>query len=189
MTDPVIDRMTSHGAMASSFDGGSFLLGVISDTHGLLRPEVFTHMAGVDHLIHAGDIGSLDLLLELEAIAPVTAVWGNTDGFDLRERLPAEAEIELAGIRIAVTHGHRFGSPTPALVSERFPSAALVVFGHTHEPLIERRGDQFIVNPGSCGPRRFNLPVTLARVEVTTAPDGSRALSAAHIGLDRPFHG
>jgi uncharacterized protein len=179
----------NHGTTSSSFDDESFLLGVISDTHGLLRPELFTRLAGVDHLIHAGDIGSLDLLGELEAIAPLTAVWGNTDGFDLRERLPAEVEIELAGIRIAVTHGHRFGSPTPTLVSDEFPSADLVVFGHTHQPLIEHRGTQLIVNPGSCGPRRFNLPVTLARVEVTTARDGSRALSAAHIDLDRPFHG
>jgi uncharacterized protein len=140
----------------------SLRLGLISDTHGLLRPEVFEVFTGVDAIVHAGDVGSVELLTELEAIAPVTCVWGNTDGFDLRERVPEVAEVEMGGVMVVVVHGQQFGSPTAAAVAGRYPAAGLVVFGHTHEPVVERVGDTLAVNPGSAGPRRFQHPVSVA---------------------------
>lgn len=137
-------------------------VGLISDTHGLLRPEVFDAFAGVEHILHAGDVGGSEILTELRAIAPVTAVWGNTDGWEVRELLPETAIEELAGTPAAVLHGHQLGSPTPAAAAERHPDAGLVVFGHSHRPVVERVGSVMAVNPGSAGPRRFSLPVTVA---------------------------
>ena len=115
-------------------------LGLISDTHGLLRAQVFEVLAGVEHILHAGDVGPVELLDELAAIAPVTAVWGNTDGWDVRARVKEVAELELGGVRVAVVHGMQFGSPTPEKVAAAYPSAGLVVFGHSHRPLIRQVG-------------------------------------------------
>jgi len=139
-------------------------LGIISDTHGLLRPELFRALEGVHHILHAGDVGSPDVLTALETVAPVTAVTGNTDGFDLRHRLPDVQELELGGLKTVVVHGHQFGrSPTPGLLREAYPDAGLVVFGHTHRPLMVNFEGTWFVNPGSCGPRRFDLPVEVVR--------------------------
>lgn len=137
-------------------------IGIISDTHGQLRPEVFEHFAGVEHVLHAGDVGPADLLTELEAIAPVTAVWGNTDGWEIRERCREVAELELAGVRIAVLHGHQLGAPTPEKLAARYPNAGLIVFGHSHKAVIRQVGPVLAVNPGSAGPRRFNTSPSLA---------------------------
>jgi uncharacterized protein len=145
-------------------EGGPFEVGILSDTHGLLRPSVFHALKGVDHILHAGDVGNPDILTALEALAPVTAVWGNTDGFDLRHRVPEVARVGLAGLSVVVLHGHRFGrTPTPEVLREAYPEAGLVVYGHTHRPVMEELGGAWFVNPGSCGPRRFQLPVGLAR--------------------------
>lgn len=141
-------------------------VGLISDTHGLLRPEVFAAFDGVEHILHAGDVGAVEILTELRAIAPVTAVWGNTDGFDVRERLAETATLTLAGVHIAVVHGHQYGAPTPGALAGAFPAADLVVSGHSHRPVIERVGRTLAVNPGSAGPRRFSLPVTVAIAEL-----------------------
>jgi putative phosphoesterase len=141
-------------------------IGIISDTHGLLRAQVFELFAGVEHVIHAGDVGNADILTELEAIAPVTAVWGNVDGFELRGRVPEVARIELGGVRIAVLHGMQLGSPTPEKAAAAHPDAGLVVFGHSHRPLIRQVGTVLAVNPGSAGPRRFKDPVTVALAEL-----------------------
>jgi uncharacterized protein len=136
-------------------------VGILSDTHGLFRPELIGTLTGVDLILHAGDVGPPDLLLALEAIAPTHAVWGNTDGFELRHRLPEIQRLTVQGVRIAVLHGHQLGrTPTPALLRGALPDADLVVFGHTHEPLIEKVDGCWFVNPGSAGPRRFNLPVS-----------------------------
>lgn len=142
-------------------------LGIISDTHGLLRPEVFEVFKDVDHILHAGDLGPLDLLIELEAIAPVTAVYGNTDDGEVHARLPAVARIELDGFRIVVTHGHQFGSPTPELLNTAFPEAEILVFGHTHRPLLTIV-DVVVtaINPGGAGPRRFDLPASVGILEL-----------------------
>lgn len=142
-------------------------LGIISDTHGLLRPEVFTAFEGVDHILHAGDVGPLDLLTELEAIAPVTAVYGNTDGWDVRTRLPQVARVELDGFRIVVTHGDQFGSPTPEKLNAAFPDAEILVYGHTHRPLLTLV-DVVVtaMNPGGAGQKRFNLPPSVGIMEL-----------------------
>lgn len=141
-------------------------IGLISDTHGLLRPEVFDALAGVEHVLHAGDVGSVDILAELEAIAPVTAVWGNTDGFDVRGRVPEVARIELGGASVVVVHGHRLGSATPEKAAAAYPDADLVVFGHSHKPIVRQVGAVLAVNPGSAGPRRFRDPVTVALADL-----------------------
>jgi putative phosphoesterase len=142
-------------------------LGVISDTHGLLRPEVFDAFAEVDHILHAGDIGSLELLAELEAVAPVTAAYGNTDGFDLRNRVPRVARVELDGFDIVVTHGDQFGSPTPEKLNAAFPEAQILVYGHTHRPLLTIVDVVVtVMNPGSAGPRRFKIPPSVGILEL-----------------------
>ena len=142
-------------------------LGVIADTHGLLRPEVFEVFRQVDHILHAGDIGPASLLTELEAIAPLTAVYGNTDNFELRERLSQVATVELDGFEIVVTHGDQFGSPTPERVQAAFPTAEIIVFGHTHRPLLTLVDTVVtVMNPGGAGQRRFNLPPSVGILEL-----------------------
>jgi uncharacterized protein len=142
-------------------------IGLVSDTHGLLRPRVLELFDGVDHILHAGDVGREEILTELEAIAPVTAVWGNTDGWEIHHRVPEIARVQLGGIEAVVLHGHQFGSPTPDRAAGAYPDARLIVFGHSHVPLIERVGGTLVVNPGSAGPRRFQLPTTVALAEVS----------------------
>jgi uncharacterized protein len=142
-------------------------LGVISDTHGLLRPEVFDAFAEVDHILHAGDIGPLQLLTELETIAPVTAVYGNTDGQEVRHRLPQVATLELDGFDIVVTHGDQLGSPTPEKLNEAFPGAQIIIYGHTHKPLLTIVDVVVtVMNPGGAGHRRFNLPPSVGILEL-----------------------
>ena len=142
-------------------------LGVISDTHGLLRPEVFDAFAEVDHIIHAGDLGPLELLTELEAIAPVTAVYGNTDGPEVRRRLPQVATVELDGFDIVVTHGDQLGSPTPEKLNATFPDAQIIIYGHTHRPLLTIVDVVVtVMNPGGAGHRRFNLPPSVGIMEL-----------------------
>jgi len=142
-------------------------LGVISDTHGMLRPEVFEIFKAVDHILHGGDIGRSDLLVELRALAPVTAVYGNTDGFDLRSQLPQVAEIELDGFPIVVTHGDQFGKPNPAKLHEAFPDAEIIVFGHSHRPLLELVDKTVtVMNPGGAGAPRFGIPPSVGILEL-----------------------
>jgi len=142
-------------------------LGVIADTHGLLRPEVFEAFREVDHILHGGDVGPSAILIELGTIAPVTAVYGNTDGWDLRAQLPQVATIELDGFEIVVTHGDQFGSPTPESVQAAFPTAEIIVFGHTHRPILTLVDTVVtVMNPGGAGPRRFDLPPSVGILEL-----------------------
>lgn len=142
-------------------------LGIISDTHGLLRPEVFDVFREVDHILHGGDVGSAGLLDELGAIAPVTAVYGNTDGWDLRGRLPRVAKVRLDGFDIVVTHGDQLGSPTPEKLNAAFPDAEIIVFGHTHRPLLTVVDVVVtVMNPGGAGPPRFGLPPSVGIMEL-----------------------
>jgi uncharacterized protein len=142
-------------------------LGVIADTHGLLRPEVFRAFAEVDHIVHAGDLGPLDLLTALEAIAPVTAVYGNTDGEDVRRRLPQVATVELEGFDVVVTHGDQLGSPTPEGLNAAFPDAQIIIYGHTHRPLLTLVDVVVtVMNPGGAGHRRFGLPPSVGILEL-----------------------
>ena len=142
-------------------------LGVISDTHGMLRPEVFDVFREVDHILHAGDVGKWEVLIELQALAPVTAVYGNTDDAALRARLPQVATMRLDGFDIVVTHGDQLGTPTPAGLHAAFPDGEILVFGHTHRPLLELVDRTItVMNPGSAGQRRFELPVTVGIMEL-----------------------
>ena len=152
-------------------------VGLISDTHGILRAEVWDHFAGVDHILHAGDIGPASILTELKAIASVTAVWGNTDDWDIRGRVPEMAHTEIGGVRVVVLHGHQLGSPTAAKAAAAFPDAGLVLFGHSHRPGIERVGAVLAVNPGSAGPPRFGGPVTLAIADLQDGTADARLIT------------
>lgn len=158
-------------------------LGIIADTHGLLRPEVFEVFAEVDHILHAGDIGSLDLLTELEAIAPVTAVYGNTDGWDLRHMLPAVVETRIQGLDFVLIHGDQFGSPTPEALHEAFPAAEVIIYGHTHRPLLITIDLVVtVMNPGGAGQRRFDMVPSVGIMELEAGlPPRARlvALTAA----------
>ena len=138
--------------------------GLISDTHGLLRPGVHTALQGVDLIIHAGDVGGSDILDELRLIAPVHAVYGNTDPAG-DPSLEGELTIPLDGIEVHVSHGHELGSPTPEKLVAAYHHQ-VIIYGHTHLPLIERIGEQLVINPGAAGPRRFKLAPSVARMTI-----------------------
>lgn len=148
------------------------LIGLISDTHGLLRPTVHAALHGVELILHAGDVGEPDILDELRLIAPVQAVLGNTDdAFALG--LPMSLDIELGGLRVHVSHGHELGRPKPAALAAAY-DADVIVYGHTHVQMIETVGRTLVVNPGAAGPKRFTLPATCARL---TIADGKASAS------------
>jgi putative phosphoesterase len=140
------------------------LVGLISDTHGLLRPEVFPALEGVELILHAGDVGGQSVLDELSAIAPVRAVFGNTDAPG-QPGLKARQALDIQGVSIHVSHGHEVGNPTAEKLLARY-TADVIVFGHTHRPLIEPSGTRLVVNPGAAGPRRFDLKPSVARMTV-----------------------
>ena len=132
-------------------------IGIISDTHGLLRPQVLTALAGVDHILHAGDIGNDLILPALEQIAAVTAIRGNVDWDGDAAKLPATEAVELGGRLFYLVHSLQDLDIDPAAAG-----VAAVIFGHSHKPGFESRKGVLYLNPGSCGPRRFSLPTTLA---------------------------
>jgi putative phosphoesterase len=146
------------------------IVGLISDTHGLLRPEVFPALEGVGLILHAGDVGGQDIIDELSAIAPVQAVYGNTDPPGTAN-LHGHVTLELERCSIHVSHGHEVGSPTPEKLLARY-TADIIVFGHTHKPLVERAGGRLVVNPGAAGPKRFNLKPSVARMSVKDGQTG-----------------
>jgi len=140
-------------------------IGVLSDTHGLLRPEVLPALAGVSHILHAGDIGDANILYALDAIAPVIAIRGNIDSFGACAELPATAPAVFNGQFFYLIHNLQDLdlSPTAAKIQ-------CVVSGHTHRPEVRTTNGVLYLNPGSCGPRRFAHPVTLARVTIGPGP-------------------
>jgi uncharacterized protein len=142
----------------------SKLIGLISDTHGLVRPDVHTALAGVELILHAGDVGGDDILDELQLIAPVHAVYGNTDPPG-QPRLTDSIEMTVGGVRVHVSHGHEVGSPTPAKLLARY-SADVIVYGHTHKQLLTNADGRWVVNPGAAGPRRFDLMPSVARMTI-----------------------
>lgn len=142
-------------------------LGIISDTHGLLRREVFEIFGEVDHILHGGDVGSRTILDDLEALAPVTAVYGNTDDLALRGELPRVARVRLEGFDIVVTHGDQFGSPTAARLVAEFPDGEIIVYGHTHRAALELVDRTItVMNPGAAGPARFELRPSVGIMEL-----------------------
>jgi uncharacterized protein len=153
------------------------VIGLISDTHGLVRPDVFLAFEGVDAIFHAGDVGGREVLRILAMIAPVQAVFGNTD-------LPGDPGLCLhfaetvGGVSVHVSHGHELGSPTPAKLLERY-DADVIVYGHTHRPLVMTSGRRLVVNPGAAGPRRFDLAPSVARLTIT---DGVASAEIIELG-------
>jgi uncharacterized protein len=146
-------------------DSGVHLIGLISDTHGMVRASVHGALTGVELILHAGDVGGDEILDELELIAPVLAVYGNTDGPG-NPRLAESVERTIGGVRVHVSHGHEVGSPTPEKLLERY-SADVIVYGHTHKQLVARAGGRLVVNPGAAGARRFRLEPSVARLTIT----------------------
>ena len=141
----------------------SFQVGVIADTHGLLRPEAIAALAGVDHILHAGDVGDSDILTRLKAVAPVTAIRGNIDVSGACALLPATDCVELAGRLFYLVH-----SRADLDINPETAGIAAVISGHSHRPVAETHKGVLYLNPGSAGPRRFSLPICLARI---TLPD------------------
>lgn len=135
------------------------VIGVIADTHGLLRPEAIRALAGVESIIHAGDVGAPGILQELSRLAPVHAVRGNVDRGEWAQALPVSEVVDIAGTLIYVLHNLAELDLDPAAAG-----FAAVVSGHSHKPHNEVRNGVLYLNPGSAGPRRFRLPVTVARM-------------------------
>jgi putative phosphoesterase len=156
-----------------------FRIGLLSDTHGLLRPEAVAFLRGSDHLIHAGDLGDPEVLAGLQALAPVTVVRGNCDHGAWSGALPEAATVTLGGLAIHVLHDLAQLALDPARAGIR-----VVVSGHSHRPLAEERGGVLFVNPGSCGPRRFRLPVSAAELRL----DGARVVVRL-VDLEHPDGG
>jgi putative phosphoesterase len=140
------------------------LIGLVSDTHALVRPELFGVLAGVDLILHAGDVGGQSVLDELRVVAPVHAVYGNVDPPG-DPHLAAGLDLDLGGLMVHVSHGHELGAPTPDKLLARY-DADVIVFGHTHQALIHRAGPRLVVNPGAAGPRRFNVHPSIARLTI-----------------------
>ena len=141
-------------------------IGLISDTHGLVRPDVFGALEGVELILHAGDVGD-GVLEELETIAPVSAVYGNTDPTD-DPRLAQAIERMIDSVHVHVSHGHELGSPTPERLLAKY-DADVIVYGHTHQQKVVEADGRLVVNPGAAGQRRFKLKPSVA---VLTIEDG-----------------
>jgi putative phosphoesterase len=140
---PSLERTRRGVTGMSGMSKARHVIWLISDTHGLVRPDVHTALAGVELILHAGDVGGGDVLAELTLIAPVRAVRGNTDPPD-EPPLPAEIELTVGGVRIHVSHGHEVGSPNPKRLLERY-DADVIVYGHTHKQLVTHAGDRWVV--------------------------------------------
>ena len=138
------------------------VIAVVSDTHGLLRPEVFKHLNGVDRIIHAGDIGAPNILEKLQALAPVDAVRGNNDKGSWAQAVPETLLLEIRGHHIHVLHDLNQIDLSPSAAG-----LSVVISGHSHKPVVEERDGVLFINPGSLGPRRFRLPIALAKLYIT----------------------
>lgn len=153
------------------------LVGLIADTHGLMRAEALAALGGVELILHAGDVGGHSVLRELEMIAPVRAVFGNTD--DATLGLPQRLSLSAGGLTIHVSHGHELGTPTPSKLAHTY-AADVIVYGHTHKPLIEIHGPTLVVNPGAAGPRRFNLKPSVALLRIENGEATAEILELPH---------
>jgi uncharacterized protein len=139
------------------------LIGLISDTHGLVRPDVFSALEGVELILHAGDVGD-GVLEELATIAPIEAVFGNTDPTD-NALLKQFIDRTIGGLRVHVSHGHEIGSPTPERLLAKY-DADVIVYGHTHQQKVVERDGRLVINPGAAGARRFKLRPSLGRLSI-----------------------
>jgi putative phosphoesterase len=150
------------------------IIGVISDTHGLLRPEAVELLRGSEHIIHAGDIGAPEIIPELEKVAPVTAIRGNVDREAWARQFAATEVVELGGLYLYVIH-----DANALDLSPRAAGFAAVISGHSHKPKQEIKDGVLYFNPGSAGPRRFKLPISVGRLEIV---DGKMSGEILQIG-------
>jgi putative phosphoesterase len=163
----------------SDIDGGVYVVGLISDTHGLLRPQIAALFAGAHAIVHAGDVGGAAILESLSAIAPVHAVYGNVDDPN-DPSLSKARRLSVGGITIHVSHGHELGRPTAELLLARYREADVLVFGHTHRAVVLRGGDgRLAVHPGAAGPRRFDVQPSVAGL---TMADGAAEVEIISLG-------
>lgn len=161
----------------------TIVIGLISDTHGLVRPEVFAALAGVSQIFHAGDVGPPDVLAELATIAPIRAVYGNTDAPgrpDLEERI----DVTIGGVRILVTHGHELGSPNPNTLVKMYPGAKVIVYGHTHKQQLTKAAGLVVVNPGAAGAQRFKLMPSVAKLYIRNGKADAEIIPLLAVGDD-----
>lgn len=152
-----------------------FRVGLVSDTHGLLRPEVIVFLRGSDRIIHAGDIGDARILEELRALAPVTAVRGNNDKGPWAQQLQETELLLIGAVSIYVIH-----DLTELDTEQGDAKVRVVVSGHSHKPLIEERDQILYINPGSCGPRRFKLPIAVGELLIK-----GKSVTARIVDLDK----
>lgn len=149
-------------------------IGIVADTHNRVLPSLFDALAGVEEILHAGDVCRPDVLAEIEAIAPVIAVHGNCDEWELVDRLPAERRIERGGVAIAIVHGHQVGRASPERVAKLYgtgqppgavpPQPSVVIFGHSHQPCDARIGSMRLFNPGTAGGVRYSPSVGILTI-------------------------
>ncbi|SRR5260370_29302899 len=172
--------MTKYASLKRRVDTNRqlYVVGLISDTHGLVRPGIAALFAGVDLILHAGDVGGRAVLQALATIAPVEAVYGNVDDPHDPE-LKANRSVTVGGITIHVTHGHELGRPTPALLLARY-SGDVIVFGHTHRAIVVRAdGNRIAINPGAAGPRRFDVQPSVGRLTIRNGDIETEIISLA----------
>jgi uncharacterized protein len=153
-----------NGAARILLDARAMVIGLISDTHGLLRPEAVAALRGAGLILHAGDVGAGRILAELRKLAPVQAVYGNVDD-PANPDLSKMLNLEVEGVRIHVSHGHEFGSPTPDRLLATY-DANVIIYGHTHRPLVHHEGSRLVVNPGAAGPRRFDIQPSIGLMTI-----------------------
>jgi len=158
-------------------------LGVISDTHGMLRPTIIDVFRDVDRIIHCGDVGSPQILDRLALLAPVSVAYGNIDGFDIRARSSRVVRLECNGRITIALHGDQFGMPTPSVLKDEFSDADIILFGHTHKPLIEQVGGSLtVMNPGAAGAVRCSCRPSVGIIEL----DGDSTPVARIVTLHAP---
>lgn len=170
--------------------GGTVVrVGLVSDTHGLFREAIVDAFRDVALIVHAGDVGRMDVLDRLSAIAPVVAVFGNVDD-PFNPRLAPARTVPVGPLRLRVSHGHELGSPNPTRLAEAYGDGDvdILMFGHTHKSVVatERRGGRelLVVNPGAAGPKRFSLPASVAVLTVTcSGPEASRATARTDVRI------
>jgi uncharacterized protein len=153
--------MTAKKTSEKSPSERALILGVISDTHGLLRPEAVAALRGSDRILHAGDVGAPEILEALTRIAPLSAIRGNVDRDSWARSLPATEVVEVGGVSIYMLHD--LGQLDLKPETSGFH---VVIYGHSHQPKIEERNGVLYFNPGSAGPRRFHLPVTIGNLKI-----------------------
>jgi len=170
-------RQAPDSAIVDDSARAPLVIGLISDTHGQVRADVHRALAGVSFILHAGDVCGDEVLMELDLIAPTLAVYGNCDDSS-HPRLARSIERVERGMRLHVSHGHELGVPTVDRLLATY-DADVIIYGHTHRPLVAKAGGRVVVNPGAAGPRRFDIAPSVALLTLGAAG----AVEVEHVAL------